>query len=50
MNRSELQEAYINQLIDDMDWKTMEQFVYNTLDQSLSKYSDAELIKLITEV
>jgi hypothetical protein len=44
IDRNELQEAYIYQLIDGMDWKTMEQFVYDTLDESLSKYSEAELI------
>jgi len=44
MNRTDLQEAYIHQLIDGMDMKTMEQFVYDTLDESLSKYSEAELI------
>ena len=44
VNRTDLQEAYIHQLIDGMDWKTMEQFVYDSLDESLSKYSEAELI------
>ena len=44
MNRNELQEAYIHQLIDGMDMKMMEQLVYDTLDESLGKYSEAELI------
>jgi hypothetical protein len=44
MNRSELQEEYIHQVIDGMDFKTMYQFVYDTLDESLGKYSEAELI------
>jgi len=44
MNRTDLQEAYIHQVIDGMDWKTMYQFVYDSLDESLSKYSEAELI------
>ena len=44
MNRTDLQEAYIHQLIDGMDHKTMYQFVYDTLDDSLNKYSEAELI------
>ena len=44
MNRNELQESYIHQLIDGMDWKTMYQFVYDSLDESLSKYSETELI------
>lgn len=49
MNRSELQEAYIHQLIDGMDHKTMYQFVYDTLDESLGKYSEAELITEVEE-
>ena len=44
MNRTDLQESYIHQLIDGMDHKTMYQFVYDTLDEGLSKYSEAELI------
>ena len=44
MNRNELQETYISELIDGMDLKTMYQFVYDTLNESLSKYSEAELI------
>ena len=44
MNRTDLQESYIHQLIDGMDHKTMYQFVYDTLDESLSKFSEAELI------
>ena len=44
MNRSDLQETYIHQLIDGMDHKTMYHLVYDTLDESLSKYSEAELI------
>jgi len=44
MNRTDLQESYIHQLIDGMDHKTMYQFVYDTLDESFSKYSEAELI------
>ena len=49
MNRNELQEAYIHQLIDGMDMKTMEQFVYDTLDESFSNYSEAELITEVEE-
>ena len=29
INRDSLQEAYINMIVDGMDWKTMEQFVYD---------------------
>jgi hypothetical protein len=49
MNRNELQETYIHQLIDGMDHKTMYQFVYDSLDDSLSKYSEAELITEVEE-
>jgi hypothetical protein len=35
MNRTDLQEAYIHQLIDGMDHKTMYQFVYDTLDSTV---------------
>ena len=44
MNRNQLQASYIHRLIDGMDSRTMYQFVYDTLDESLSKYSEAELI------
>ena len=47
MNRNELQElqGYINQLFDGIDNKTqMEQFVYDTLNDNLKTYSEAELI------
>lgn len=43
MNRPELQESYLQQLVDGMDWKTMEQFVYDTLNENLDKYTDEEL-------
>jgi len=49
MNRTELQESYIQQLIDGMDYKTMESFVYDTLQESFSGYSDEELIAEVTE-
>jgi hypothetical protein len=44
MNRAELQESYIQQLIDGMDYKTMERFVYDTLEENLTNYTDEELI------
>ena len=49
MNRSELQESYIQQLIDGMDYKTMEQFVYDSLNDSLNNYSESELITEVEE-
>ena len=44
MNRSELQDAFILQLLDDMDGKTMMQLCYDYLDEGYAKYSDEELI------
>ena len=44
MNRSELQEAYIESIIDGMDHKSMYQFVYDTLDGNLDDYTTEELV------
>ena len=44
MNRSELQESYIESIIDGMDHKTMYQYVYDNLADHLDKYSEQELI------
>jgi hypothetical protein len=49
MNRAELQESYIQQLIDGMDYKTMERFVYDTLEENLTNYTDEELITEVKE-
>ena len=49
MNRQELQESYIQQLIDGMDYKTMERFVYDTLEENLTNYTDEELITEVTD-
>lgn len=49
MNREDLQEAYIQNLIDGMDYKTMERFVYDTLKDDLSSYTDEELITEVEE-
>jgi len=44
MNRSELQESYIESIIDGMDHKSMYQYVYDNLSDHLDKYSEQELI------
>ena len=44
VNRDELQEAYIERIIDGMDHKSLWQFVYDTLNDTLDKYSVDELI------
>jgi len=49
MNRTELQESYIQQVIDSMDFKTMERFVYDNLQDNLQGYSDEELIAEVEE-
>ncbi len=43
MNRADLQDALIQQMLDDMDLKTMTQLCYDYLDDGYSKYSDEEL-------
>ena len=43
-NRDQLQEAYIESIIDGMDHKDLWQFVYDTIEQNLEKYSDEELV------
>ena len=44
MNRQQLLESYIEEIIDGMDHKTMYQFVYDTMEQNLETYSDEELV------
>ena len=48
-DRDSLIETYVQQLIDGMDMKTMEQMVYDTLKDNLSSYSDEELITEVEE-
>ena len=42
--RDQLQEAYIESIIDGMDHKSLWQYVYDNLNDHLDKYSDEELI------
>ena len=44
IDRDQLQEAYIESIIDGMDWKTMYQFVYDTLNNNFDDYTVDELI------
>ena len=44
LDRDSLQEAYIESIIDGMDWKTMYQFVYDTLNDNMDDYTVDELI------
>ena len=43
MNREQLLDSYIDEIIDGMDHKTMYHFVYDTIEQSLETYTDEEL-------
>ena len=45
IDRDELQEAYVKSILDGMDWKTMEQFVYDTLNDNMDKYTVDELVE-----
>ena len=49
MNRSELQSTLVEQMIDDMDLKTMTALVYDYLNESYDKYSEKELIAEVEE-
>ncbi len=44
IDRDELQDQYIKELIDSMDFKSMEEFVYDTINDNLDRYSLDELI------
>jgi len=42
MNRTELQDQLIQQMLDKMDLKTMTQLCYDYLDEGYAKYSDGD--------
>ena len=44
IDRDKLQEAMIQNIIDGMDWKTMEQYVYDSLEGNFDDYTLEELI------
>jgi len=45
IDRDNLQDAYIKEMIDCMDFKTMYQFCYDTINEDLNNYSMTELIE-----
>ena len=45
IDRDNLQDAYIKEMIDSMDFKTMYQFCYDTINEDLNNYSMTELIE-----
>jgi hypothetical protein len=49
MNKADLIDAYAQQLLDNMDIKTMERFVYDTLVENLTDYTEEELITEVTD-
>ncbi len=49
MNRDQLIEDYIQTLIENMDYKTMECFVYDAMKENLSTYTDEELLTEVEE-
>ena len=49
IDRDDLQDAYIRELIDGMDHKDMYAFVYDTINDNLEGYSMTELIEEVEE-
>ena len=49
MNRSELQQQLIEQMIDDMDFKTMASVLFSYMSESYNNYSEKELITEVEE-
>ena len=49
MNRSELQDNMIQQILEDMDIKTMMAILYDQMDENYDKYSDEELLTEVKE-
>ena len=49
IDRDQLQDDYIKEIIDSMDHKVMYQFVYDTIDENLEKYTVDELIDEVTD-
>ena len=49
IDRDQLQDAMINQILDDMDIKTMMDILYDNMSESYDKYSVDELIAEVEE-
>ena len=49
IDRDQLQDAMINQILDDMDIKTMMAILYDNMSESYDKYSVDELIEEVKE-
>jgi hypothetical protein len=48
-DRAQLIEDYVQQMIEGMDYKTMECFVYDSLKDHLYDYTDEQLITEVTD-
>jgi hypothetical protein len=49
IDRDELQDAYINEIIDGMDIKDLMRLVYDQLEHNLEQYTVNELIEEVEE-
>ena len=49
MNRQQLQDAYINTVIDNMDHKDMWALLFDFMDSDLDRYSDQQLIEEVEQ-
>ena len=49
IDRDQLVEDYVQQMIESMDYKTMECLVYDTLKDNLADYTDEELLTEVTD-
>lgn len=49
MNREQLQNDYIEMIIDGMDFDSMYQYVYDNLADHLKTYSDEELVEEVKD-
>jgi len=49
MNRSELQEQFLDKMIEGMDNKTAWTLLYDFMDKSYDKYTDEELMEEVKE-
>ena len=49
IDRDQLVEDYIQQMIEGMDIKSMERFVYDTMLENLTDYTDEELLTEVTD-
>lgn len=49
MNRQELLDAYIDRILDNMSTKDLMRLVADQLEESLSSYTDEELISEVEE-